>query len=207
MRNVLIAVAFCAFAFPCAAAAAEGSCAVESAYVFEKQAFVASGKPVVNCGASFDLGNGFTADPWAQGGEDKISEELDLVGGWHRDFGTVTVHAVGGGYFYPTSNFETIYTVGGGVSTSVHGVIVDASVQQYWRGYKTTQWGLSGTRQFSVGDDKNLSLTLGIGRNTANHSTPVFGAISYPLTARLDLFGHGFVDHGSGGSFGLRAHF
>lgn len=149
--------------------------AVASDYMYEDQAYEVPGA-VVNGYVSVDLGNGFSADGWAQYGEADESQEVDLTLSWTREVGDVTFTATGGGYFYPTSDLETIYVMSASAEIPMGPVALELGVDRYSGGFDSTVYSaaVSGT----VG---MVDVFVGRAYNDPEDITPWFARVSVPI--------------------------
>lgn len=168
---------------------------VGTSYVFETQAYQVDGA-VVNGYVSYDLGNGFSADAWAQYGEADESQEVDLTLSWSRDLGGVTVSATGGAYTYPTSDLETIYVMSGSVAVPAGPVSLEFAVDHYQGGLDSTVYSAAVSGTVGVVD-----LSVGRAYNDPEDIAPWFARISVPVgpeESGLRVGARGFWGEGEG---------
>lgn len=166
--------------FSSTAYAADFSVTASSGYLFEKQAYSASSAPVLNVSADFALSESLSTNVWAQAG-DEHSQELDLTATYTKQYGPVTTHVMGGGYFYPTTGFKPIYTVEAGASVPVGPVMLDASVERYEGDLKSTVYTVTATHEFKISERLHPSVTFGKSYNDPEDLAPWFVRVSHPL--------------------------
>jgi hypothetical protein len=174
MKGVLFASVLSAVLVPTIGHAADWT--VSSAYIFEKQAFVASSSPVAN--VSFDLNPilGITPNVWAQVGENKLSTELDITGSVTRELGPIEVTVLGGGYFYPVGGGKPIYTAAVSAAVPMGPVTLAGNVQRYEGWLKSTQINMDASVAI-----KKVNFTLGKAWNDPEDLNPWYGEVSFPL--------------------------
>ena len=146
-----------------------------TSYVFEKQAYQVDGA-VLNGYVSADLGNGFSADAWAQYGEADESQEVDLTLSWTREFEGVTFTATGGGYFYPTSDLETIYVVSASAEIPMGPVALELAVDRYSGGLDSTVYSAAVSATMGPAD-----VAVGRAYNDPEDIAPWFARVSVPV--------------------------
>lgn len=204
MRNHVAFVSImiaCLCAAPAAFAQEEPSrlsagMAVATDYLFEKQAYEVPG-PVASGWVSADLGHGFSANVWGQIGEEEETQEVDLTLSWTRTLGDVTFTATGGGYFYPTSNFETIYVMSAAAEIPMGPVSLELTLDHYQGGLDSTVYaaavsGTVGMVDVSVGRAYN---------DTDEDYAPWFARVSMPIgpeESGLRVGVRGFAGEGEG---------
>ncbi len=149
--------------------------AVATDYLLEMQAYQVPG-PVASGWVSVDLGNGFSANAWGQIGEEEEAQEVDLTLSWTRTLGDVTFTATGGGYFYPTSDLETIYVMSAAVEVPMGPVSLELTADNYRGGLDSTVYAAAVSG--SVGP---VDVSVGRAYNDPEDIAPWFARVSVPV--------------------------
>lgn len=173
---VLAAAPAIAFAQDAGEVDIEQSVTISSAYVFEDQALVIDGSPVINYSASATFRH-VEASIWVQAGN-RNAQELD--GGLRCsdvNLGPVAINCELSAYTYPTTGYDTIYTGAVGASVPLPlGVSGNVTIQRYLGGQDSTKVSLALSRDFG-----RVSVAVGYAMNDPEGTRPTFVRISAPL--------------------------
>lgn len=172
-----IAAAQVAVAEPVAVAESDKvsfSVGVADSYLFERLAFKVDG-PVVNAGVTYQATENFSVNVWAQYGDDRLSQEIDVTGTATTTIVGVDVSFTAGGYFYPTDGSDTIYTVAGAASVPVGPAMIELQADHYMGGFENTTFSVA-----IAGSVGSVNISAGKAFNT-DGIDPVFARISVPV--------------------------
>lgn len=133
------------------AQAEDESLTVATGYLFTDFDFMASDEPVANWSTNFDAPLQLRGNLWVQTGIDTDWTEVDLT------FSTQTVNlgpaefgAMGGIYYLPYQDDDTIYTLQLSAGTDVWGFGLGALYQWYWEDLEDELFQVSVSRTVSV---------------------------------------------------------
>jgi hypothetical protein len=182
--KIVLPILLILFAAPLSARAKDAaikidSISVASKYMFERQAYIQSERPVANVHATWTQSSDFSAYGFAQVG-DRGGREVDVGELYSHDLGKVNVHGELSIYMYPSGG-KPVYTEAAGVSVLVGPVFIDGDVQHYSGLFTSTLTSVAVRVPLKLAGF-SPEVTLGKGFNRPEHLDPWYARISVPLS-------------------------